>query len=113
MSLTLDTTQEAAARPATAQGRDMDILLDTPTAAANQPADLPCDWEHRGVRLPHERGTDVLVAPDTIVALLRGQYVGGGRSLSKDVAEALVRAGWAESAFRGHRASYALRRAAR
>jgi hypothetical protein len=111
VSITADsTTQEVAARPDAAQGRNMDTLLIAPTS---QPADLPCDWEHRGVRLPHDRGRDVLVAPDTIVALLRGQYVGGGRSLSQDVAEALVRAGWAETTFRGHRASYALRRAAR
>lgn len=87
--------------------------MDTLTVTTTQPADLPCDWEHRGVRLPHERGRDVLVAPDTIVALLQGQYVGGGRTLSQHVAEALVRAGWAESTYRGHRASYALRRAAR
>lgn len=79
---------------------------------ALQVAGIPADWQTRGLRFSLEGRNDVFVAPSTITALLQGAFVGGGRTLAPDVAQVLVRAGWAESTYRGYRATYALRRIA-
>ena len=73
-------------------------------------AELPADWEERGVMLPLPGEKDVLVAPTTLVSLLSGRYVGGNTHLGERVARALVRAGWARETFRrGHIATDRLR----